>query len=234
MTAISIPRLSMFRFLGRAGVRGEGWPPARQPNCAVFSRVIPLMSSPCVPKMGRTRNQARLCVVAPRVRFDTSMNDADTPSWSTTPMNEATEQTDGCPLPLLEAADLQDHLMTATNDLDRLQTLLADACDALAKSFYGATEQLQALMKQQAAGGHADVYPQLMQQLGGAVTALQFQDMASQLINHTNRRLRSCADQIARVAMGDDEDGAVVVEEPPLRPNPVTQDEMDAGSIELF
>jgi hypothetical protein len=73
-----------------------------------------------------------------------------------------------------------------------------------------------------------------MQQLGGAVTALQFQDMASQLINHTNRRLRSCADQIARVAMGDDEDGAAVVEAPPLRPNPVTQDEMDAGSIELF
>lgn len=156
-------------------------------------------------------------------------------------MNEATEQTDGSsPLPLLAAADLQDHLMTASNDLERLQTLLEHACDQLAKSFYGASEQLRALMEQQqqqqppGAGGHADVYPQLMQQLGGAVTALQFQDMASQLINHTNRRLRSCADQIARVAMGDDEEGAAVVEEAPLRPNPVTQDEMDAGSIELF
>lgn len=152
-------------------------------------------------------------------------------------MNEATEQTDGggCLLPLLAAADLQDHLMTATNDLDRLQTLLADACDALAQSFYGASEQLRSLMdEQRQVAGHADVYPRLMQQLGGAVTALQFQDMASQLISHTNRRLRSCADQIARVAMGDDEDGAAVVEEAPLRPNPVTQDEMDAGSIELF
>jgi len=148
-------------------------------------------------------------------------------------MNEATEQTEGSPLPLLAAADLQDHLMTATNDLDRLQTLLADACDVLAQSFYGASEQLRSLMDEQAAG-HADVYPRLMQQLGGAVTALQFQDMASQLIHHTNRRLRSCADQIARVAMGDDEDGVAVVEEAPLRPNPVTQDEMDAGSIELF
>jgi hypothetical protein len=151
-------------------------------------------------------------------------------------MNDATEQTDGTALPLLAAADLQDHLMTATNDLDRLQTLLADACEMLAKSFYGASEQLQTLMAEEskAAAGHADVYPRLMQQLGGAVTALQFQDMASQLITHTNRRLRSCADQIARVAMGDDEDGAAVVEEAPLRPNPVTQDEMDAGSIELF
>ena len=34
--------------------------------------------------------------------------------------------------------------------------------------------------------------------------------------------------------MGEDEDGEAVVEAAPLRPNPVTQDEMDAGSIELF
>lgn len=150
-------------------------------------------------------------------------------------MNDATQQSEGgCALPLLAAADLQDHLMTATHDLDRLQTLLADACEVLSRSFYGASEQVRALMDTPAAdGGHA-AYDGLMQQLGGAVTALQFQDMASQLINHTHRRLRSCADQIARAAMGDDEDGAAVVEEPPLRPNPVTQDEMDAGSIELF
>ena len=151
-------------------------------------------------------------------------------------MNEATEQTDGCALPLLAAADLQDHLMTATHDLERLQSLLADACDALAKSFYGASEQIRALQDAPDAtdGNVPDLYQGLMQHLGGAVTALQFHDMASQLIHHTNRRLRSCADQIARVAMGDDEDGPAVVEEPPLHPNPVTQDEMDAGSIELF
>ena len=147
-------------------------------------------------------------------------------------MNEANEQTSGSsPLPLLAAADLQDHLMTASNDLERLQTLLEHACETLAQSFYGATEQVQALMDAGAVNGNAH---RLMEQLGGAVTALQFQDMASQLINHTNRRLRSCADQIARVAMGEDEDGETVVQAPPARPNPVTQDEMDAGSIELF
>ena len=53
-------------------------------------------------------------------------------------------------------------------------------------------------------------------------------------MTHANKRLRNCADRIARDAMGDDEDGEAVVEEAPLRPNPVTQDEMDAGSIELF
>ena len=47
-------------------------------------------------------------------------------------------------------------------------------------------------------------------------------------------RAGSCCDRLAAEAMGDDEDGAAVVEDAPLRPNPVTQDEMDAGSIELF
>ena len=140
------------------------------------------------------------------------------------------------PLPLLAAADLQDNLMTAAHDLERLQTLLAHACDELMLGFHGATEQIRAISE---APDRAPLDPVrfggVMQHLGGAITALQFQDMASQLIAHTNRRLRNCADRIARESMGDsDDDGVAVVEAPPLRPNPVTQDEMDAGSIELF
>jgi hypothetical protein len=74
-----------------------------------------------------------------------------------------------------------------------------------------------------------------MEHMAGAITAMQFQDMASQLVAHATKRLRNCADRIARDTMGDDEeDGEAVVEEAPMRPNPVTQDEMDAGSIELF
>ena len=137
-------------------------------------------------------------------------------------------------MPLLAAADLQDHLMTATNDLDSLQTLLAQSCDTLLQSFHGAYQKVRALQDVPAAPDGGNAYQDLIQELGGAVTALQFQDMASQLINHTHQRLRSCADQIARVTMGDDEDGEAVVAEAPLRPNPVTQDEMDAGSITLF
>jgi hypothetical protein len=148
-------------------------------------------------------------------------------------MNDDQAQAAASPLPLMAAAELQDHLMTASNDLDRLQTLLSDACDTLMQRFCGASNEVRALMD--AAGFAEDQAGQaLIQQLGDAVTALQFQDMASQLINHTHRRLRSCADQIARVSMGDDEDGSAVVEESTLRPNPVTQAEMDAGSIELF
>lgn len=143
------------------------------------------------------------------------------------------------PAPLLLAADLQDHLMTATNDLDRLHTLLANACDMLMQRFYNATEQIHALMDAHSSGGDdkrdSAAYQGLMLELGGAVTALQFQDMASQLIVHTGHRLRSCVDTLAREAFGDDdEDGPSAVVEPPMRPNPVTQSEMDAGSIELF
>jgi hypothetical protein len=78
------------------------------------------------------------------------------------------------------------------------------------------------------------VFADVMQHLAGAVTALQFQDMASQLVNHTHKRLRSCVDRLAREAFSEEEDGEVAMEEVPLRPNPVTQAEMDVGSIELF
>lgn len=139
-------------------------------------------------------------------------------------------------MPLLAAADLQDHLLVASNDLDRLQRLLSDACDSLLVHFYGATNELKQLLHSAAPHPELDSH-QLhvaMEHMAGAITAMQFQDMASQLVHHTAKRLRNCADRIARDTMGDDEDGETLVEEAPLRPNPVTQDEMDAGSIELF
>ena len=107
-------------------------------------------------------------------------------------------------LSLFVAADLQDHLLTATNDLDRLQRLLADASEALMGHFYTANHSLNRLLHQGAAMPHLDssALHEAMQSLAAAVTALQFQDMASQLIDHTHRRLRACADQIASEAMG--------------------------------
>jgi len=139
------------------------------------------------------------------------------------------------PMPLLAAAELQDHLMTVTNDLERLQRLLDDAGEALSAHFYTASNQVMSLLSAPNGQGAADTLKDVMQHIAGAITALQFQDMATQLIAHTSQRLRNCADQLARDTFGqDDEDGAAVVEIAPLRPNPVTQDEMDAGSIELF
>lgn len=59
--------------------------------------------------------------------------------------------------------------------------------------------------------------------------------MASQLLVHTDNILKACAYKLAEDAMGldDDEEAHSVIEVTP-KPNPVTQSEMDAGSIELF
>ena len=139
-----------------------------------------------------------------------------------------------CRLPLLMAADLQDHMMMASCDLDRLQDLLAHACDVLLESFHGAVAQLGAQCAPGVTGGHPAALGSVQEQLGSAITALQFQDMASQLIEHTRLRLRSCADRLASECFaGDDDDEAVVVPEP-LRPNPVAQAQVDGGSVELF
>ena len=145
-------------------------------------------------------------------------------------------QNDAPLFPLMAAADLQDHLMTVTNDLDRLQRLIDDAGESLMAHFYGATNHVTRLLRQAATtpGFESDDLHKVMEEMAGAITALQFQDMATQLIAHTSQRLRNCSDQLARDTFGDDEDGTTVVESAPLKPNPVTQDEMDAGSVELF
>ncbi|WP_350081293.1 hypothetical protein [Aquabacterium humicola] len=150
--------------------------------------------------------------------------------------NEPTAESSMTQMPLLTAADVQDNLMVANNDLERLAGLLTDATETLMGHFYGASAQIGQLMELAERLPTLDKGPlqQAMQHMGGAVTALQFQDMSTQLIAHLQRRLRNCADRLARDVMGDDEDGEAVIEEAPLRPNPVTQDEMDAGSIELF
>jgi hypothetical protein len=140
------------------------------------------------------------------------------------------------PMPILAAADLQDSLLVAANDLERLERLLTHATEALLEHFHGASAVLTELRDA------VDHHPRLddgqlrqaMQHLGGAVVALQFHDMSSQLINHLLRRLHNCADRLARDAMGDDEDGEAIVAEAPQRLSPVVQDEVDAGSIELF
>ena len=139
-------------------------------------------------------------------------------------------------MPMLMAADLQDNLLVAANDLERLERLLSDATQSLMGHFHGASSVLNELV--QATTPHPQVdstqLRDAMQHLGGAVIALQFQDMSLQLINHLLRRLHNCADRLARDAMGDDEGDDTVITQGPERPNPVTQDEMDAGSIELF
>lgn len=126
-----------------------------------------------------------------------------------------------------QLADLQDELLTASTDLDRLQVLLGDAVDQLLARFGGAGEQLARLR-----AGLSEVDTSgLEAELGGAVIALQFQDLATQLVSHASRRVRSVAEVLGNEALGD-ADAAPV--EMVARACPVAQRQMDAGSVELF
>ena len=135
-------------------------------------------------------------------------------------------------IPVMAVAELQDSLLVVMNDLQRLEGLITHASTNLLDRFSVASAGLDA--GSQGVGGDAGLQA-VRQALHGAVTELQFQDMAQQLIGHTTTVLKACADRLAAETMGqDDDEGPPVVQSMPSRPNPVTQDEMDAGSIELF
>lgn len=141
--------------------------------------------------------------------------------------DHATEPT--VALTLSVVADLQDSLLVAMNDLKRLEGLLDHATGNLLERFNTAIGALQTLH------GDSAETRQIGESLHLAVTELQFHDMASQLLVHTGKVLKGCAYKLAEEAMELEEDELGVVETClPERPNPVTQSEMDAGSIELF
>jgi hypothetical protein len=133
-------------------------------------------------------------------------------------------------LPVMLVADLQDSLLVVVHDLSRLDGLLTHAMDRLLERFTSASENLAD--PKLVASQELDA---VRCALRAAVTELQFQDMASQLIVHTSKILQGCAYRLASESMGlEDGEAVPFVEDVPERPNPVTQDEMDAGSIELF
>ena len=133
-------------------------------------------------------------------------------------------------MPVMLVAEVQDSLLVVVHDLNRLDGLLAHTMENLMVRFTAASADLA--LPHLLDTKELDV---VRATLRAAVTELQFQDMASQLIVHTSKILQGCAYRLASESMGS-EDGEAVpfVEEVPERPNPVTQDEMDAGSIELF
>jgi hypothetical protein len=146
---------------------------------------------------------------------------------------QSTLTSDGAPavqLPVMLVAEVQDSLLVVVHDLSRLDSLLAHTMENLMERFTSASANLAD--PSLADSKELDL---VRSTLRAAVTELQFQDMASQLIIHTSKILQGCAYRLASESMGS-EDGEAVpfVEEVPERPNPVTQDEMDAGSVELF
>ena len=133
-------------------------------------------------------------------------------------------------VPVMVAAELQDSLLVVMRDLHRLEGLLNHATSNLLARF----GEANVLLSDNAADDSPTVVA--ARAARNAVTELQFHDMASQLIVHPTQVLQGCAFRLAAETMGreDEELEAPVVAMQPERPNPVTQSEMDAGSIELF
>lgn len=107
-------------------------------------------------------------------------------------------------------------------DLERLKTLIADAGDRLLASF-----NVMGNLAPQATQDQ-DAQRTLAGAIATAVTALQFQDMATQLTSHAQGRLTVLREELGRFS-----DGA----EPlflATRLQPVAQTGMGAGSIDLF
>jgi hypothetical protein len=117
--------------------------------------------------------------------------------------------------------DVQDGILTACTDLDRLVSLFSAACAEVNARFVTASTLIDQLRAE-------DVMDD------ARLVALQIDDMATQLVDHTRRVLRHCADSLAVGTFADMDGDDQVIEARPLRPSPVTQAGMDAGSIELF
>lgn len=144
-----------------------------------------------------------------------------------TPLDEPVVQ-----VPIMVATELQDSLLVVMRDLQRLESLLDHATTNLLARFSEASSLLARAVE---ASQNAEAQ-QAQAVLHSAITELQFHDMSTQLIWHTTQVLQSCAFRLAAETMEPDDEELDIPATPlmPERPNPVTQSEMDAGSIELF
>lgn len=108
-------------------------------------------------------------------------------------------------------------------DLERLKALINDAGDKLLASFNQVSEIAPRL------DGSAGERAELGAAVTSAVTALQFQDMATQLAQHAQARLNAL--ERCLVTLAPDVDDPLLAA---TRMQPVRQSHVSAGSIDLF
>ena len=114
---------------------------------------------------------------------------------------------------------LQDQLLSAVAELERLALLISHAGDELMSRF----AQIARISEQI---GSAE----LRGEVSAALIALQFQDMAGQLVQHSTARIQAVADLIGAASDGEPSPPADL----PTRASPVAQHALDAGSADLF
>lgn len=109
-------------------------------------------------------------------------------------------------------------------DLERLKGLIAEAGDKLAASFAVIGETVP-----HTAAADEPSRRRVERAVADAVTALQFQDMATQLTQHAQRRLAVLRDALKALSQ-EDTDPLLAT----TRMQPVRQAGLGAGSIDLF
>jgi serine/threonine protein kinase HipA of HipAB toxin-antitoxin module len=107
-------------------------------------------------------------------------------------------------------------------DLERLKALVSDAAGRLLGSFHEIAALEDGIQRK------SEERARVQEAIAIAVTALQFQDMATQLTGHAQRRLLAL-ESCLRTTYGDTATGVLME-----RAQPVRQTEMSAGSIDLF
>jgi len=145
-------------------------------------------------------------------------------------MRPSESETDATQNTMVDAccADIQG----AADDLTRLQTLLSDAAGTLLGTF----NAIQAYCEDTAQ--HTSGATVLEPHIRRAVAALQFEDLATQLLQHTQQRLSHLEINLKKfqILPSTLEGLDSALEASPYQggAHPVRQDGMDTGSVDLF
>jgi len=120
-------------------------------------------------------------------------------------------------------------VVAAASDLERLLRLLDQAGGDLARRFSDFDRLVGEISREAAGTPVARQAEALREGLLGATTAMQFQDMSMQLVEHALSELRTIAHRL-----GDDAGLREMPVASGVPSGPVSQSGMGAGSIDLF
>lgn len=120
-------------------------------------------------------------------------------------------------------------VVAAASDLERLLRLLDQAGGDLMRRFADFDRLVGEISREAAGTPVAGRAAALHEALLGATTAMQFQDMSTQLVEHALAELRTIAHRL-----GDEASLREMPRASGIRSGPVSQSGMGAGSIDLF
>lgn len=138
------------------------------------------------------------------------------------------------------------HLAAVENELTQLDCLLQTAISKLSASFIALHQAsaAQQAMLEQLSPGETPHLSEMNRQLDNAITGLQFQDMASQLIASMDKRLAGIKQMLGTVAEQHCEGDSASLLATTIASqsdelarrlcHPVKQQHMECGDIELF